>query len=350
MAQLGSRLFFLELGGQDEQEGVQGTIDRLMASTDDIPYNKRLEECKAMIHQVLDALYNGQEIKGVEWADTQEPQPLREQIARLAYLIAVMRSGYACQNEDEAVDIERPERVYQVLRHIARGHALVHGRTQLTPPDIVPVAQVAISTIPRDYRRVFLALVHHKELTTAQTQTALQVKHHSKAEKVMGGLERLGIVIYEKPGNGKTSFIYFAPEWNWCLETPWREVFFATQPFDNTTEDDNLAKTGGCEAHQLAQNNLFQRHNDDKKEESSRERVATHLPKNARFSENPAKPQTYIPKSTSRQPRAPSYEELVKMPIRESMKLLKVTYNSRRSSQHIYQPARRPTFHKRPLG
>jgi hypothetical protein len=336
MAQLGSRLFFLELVGQDGQKDVQSTIDRLMTSTDGIPYNKRAEECKAVIHGLLNALYEGRKVRGVEWADTQDPQPLREQIARLALLVAIMRSGYMCQNEDEAVEIERPERVYQVLRHIARGHALVYGRTQLTTADIVPVAQVAISTMPRENRRVFLALVQHKELTTAQVVTALQVKHHSTAEKVMRRLARLDIVTYRQPGTGQTSFIHFTPEWEWCLESQWREVFFMGQPGDSTTENANLALNGGCEreANQLAQNNLFQRHNDDKKEESSRERVATHPPKNARFGENLAKPQTYTPRSTPRPSRAPLYEELVKMPIQESMKLLKVAYSGRRSSQH----------------
>jgi hypothetical protein len=334
MAQLGSRLFFLELGGQGDQKDVQGAIERLMASTADTPYNKRLEECKAVIHRLLNTLYDGREVRGVEWADAQDSQSVREQIARLAYLVAIMRSGYACQNEEEAVAVERPERVYQVLRHIARGHALVHGCTQLTAADLVPVAQVALSTMPRENRRVFLALVQHKELTTPQVMTALQVKHHGKADKVMCGLEGVGIVIYKKPGNGKPSLIHFAPEWEWCLENQWREVFFTDQPIDNTTENDDLAQNGGCEREtkQIAQNNLFQRRNDDEKEERGQEGQHSHPPKNATFGKNPAKSQTYTPKSTSRQPRAPLYEELLKMPIRESMKLLKVVYRGRRSS------------------
>jgi AAA lid domain len=245
MAQLGSRLFFMGVGDQEGQQDLQSMVSLLRASQGGLPYNKRVEACKTIIHRLLTALHNERGVRGVEWDDRQDPPLVQEYLMRLAVLLAFMRSGPPSENEEEAVEKESPHRAYTVLRHIARGHALVHGRTQLSDDDLSAVAQVVVSTMPRDYGRVFRALVQKKELTVAQVKAELGVKDPKTARKVMTALDRLGIVTLEQPGAGKASSIYFTSEWGWCLEWP-SQRFFIGQPINNTPNNGNLGKTGGC--------------------------------------------------------------------------------------------------------
>lgn len=318
MAQFGSRLFFLEVGGQEGQQDLQNLVNLLKASDDGLPYNKRVEACKAIIHRLLTALYAERGVRGVEWDDTQDPPLMRESLMRLVVLLAFMRSAPASEHEEQAVEKESPQRAYAVLRHIARGHALVHGRQQLLYDDLRPVAQVVVSTMPREYGCVFRALVQKKELTVTQVKEVLGVKDPQTARKVMTALERLGIVTYEQPGVGKASSIYFAPEWSWCLGGQ-SQALFMSQDIDLTTEKDNLGKIGGCEVSNLGKNNLLQRPIFNNEVVESLENVATHPPKNPRLGEKPAKPRGKTQTSTwfTRETNPKLWDKLMNMPIED---------------------------------
>jgi hypothetical protein len=111
---------------------------------------------------------------------------------------------------------EQPQRAYAVLGTLARGHALVHGRTQLTHEDLPLVARVAVSTMPSECGRVFTALVPRKELAVAEVQAALKVKHPETARKVMEDLDRRGIMEFIQEGQGRTARLVFRSEWRWC--------------------------------------------------------------------------------------------------------------------------------------
>jgi hypothetical protein len=145
MAQLGSRLFFLQLDKPEEQQGMKGMLVQLMASNDGLPYNERLEVCKAVIHCLLSTLFNGQEVRGIEWDKEQDSPWVQHCLMSLAVLLAYMRSGPSSENEEQTLEMERPERACAVLQNIARGHALAHGRNQLTHADLPLAVQVVIS-------------------------------------------------------------------------------------------------------------------------------------------------------------------------------------------------------------
>jgi len=105
-----------------------------------------------------------------------------------------------------------------VLRNLSRGHALVHGRTQLATQDIPCVASVAISSMPPAFGRVFMALVEKagEPLTGGECQATLDVKHPATARKVMEELDRRGVALYAKAGPGKPATLTFHRKWNWC--------------------------------------------------------------------------------------------------------------------------------------
>jgi hypothetical protein len=326
MAQLGSRLFFMGVGDQEGQQDLQSMVNLLRASQGGLPYNKRVEACKTIIHRLLTALHNERGVRGVEWDDRQDPPLVQEYLMRLAVLLAFMRSGPPSENEEEAVEKESPHRAYTVLRHIARGHALVHGRTQLSDDDLSAVAQVVVSTMPRDYGRVFRALVQKKELTVAQVKAELGVKDPKTARKVMTALDRLGIVTFEQPGAGKASSIYFTSEWGWCLEGLSQELFIG-QAIDNTMNNGNLGKIGGCEENNQGKKHLSQRHNfvnsindlenSNVDPDESLESVATHPPKNPRLGEKPTKTNTQTKKPTwfTRESNPELWDKIMNMPM-----------------------------------
>jgi hypothetical protein len=98
---------------------------------------------------------------------------------------------------------EQPRRAYAVLRNIARGHAIVHGRQQLSPEDLPLVARVTVSTMPSKCALVFPLVVEHKEVTVSQVQAALGVRHHATARKVMEDLGGRGVMEYVEGDPGR---------------------------------------------------------------------------------------------------------------------------------------------------
>jgi hypothetical protein len=226
MAQLGSRLFFLLMDSPQEV-----TVEDLIASDEEVPYKERLMACKAAVHQYLTDLLQATGVRGVTWPSTQDPRPLREWIARLATVLAAMRSEPVREvetawghSEYTSAKPEQPRRAYAVLRNLARGHALVHGRQHLSEGDLPLVAQVAVSSMPSECALVFRALVQRKEMTLGQVQAALGVKSAETARGVMEDLERRGVMEYIRAGAGKAAIVRFRPEWAWCTSPEFQAI------------------------------------------------------------------------------------------------------------------------------
>jgi hypothetical protein len=225
MAQLGSRLFFLLMDSPKEV-----TVEDLVASDEELPYKERLGQCKAVVHQCLTALHK-QGVRSVSYKATTDPRPVREWIARLAKVLAAMRSEPVREvesvwgrSEYTLAKPEQPLRAYAVLQNLARGHALVHGRQQLAYEDLPLVAQIAVSSMPSECALVFRALVQQQEMTLGQVQAALGVKSAETARGVIEDLERRGVMEYIRAGSGKAAILRFRPEWEWCASTEFRVI------------------------------------------------------------------------------------------------------------------------------
>ncbi len=228
MAQLGSRLFFFDMDSAEEV-----SAEDLVNSNEETPYLTKLERCRAVVHPFLSDLfehYGG--IRGTQWNQKADPREVRHWIAWLARLLAKMRSEPVWESDPYRGDpqyapakTEMPWRAYAVLYNLARGHALVHGRTQLCWEDLPLVVQVTVSTMPTECRLVFKALVENRgqPLTVAQTQAALKIKHLATARKVMEGLDRLGVAEYIQSGPGIPAVLRFRPDWAWCAEPDFRQ-------------------------------------------------------------------------------------------------------------------------------
>ena len=229
MAQLGSRLFFLVMNN-DKDVGVED----LLASDVGMPYRMRLTKVREVLPPFLSALFEQcGGVRGVQWDAEGDPHDVKEWIARLATVLAAMRSEPVREGDPEGgrheyspAKREQPRRAYSVLGNLARGHALVHGRRQLSAVDLPLLAHVVISSMPTECGRVFAALVKRggEPMKTADVQAVLGAKHPETARRVMEDLERRGVMHYEKgerpsrenPVPVKSGSLRFADEWTWC--------------------------------------------------------------------------------------------------------------------------------------
>jgi len=205
MAQLGSRLFFLAL----DPIASPSVNDLVQTLSQPIPYRERLEESKEAVHTFLDALfitYDG--VRGVVWDP--DAGGAVQMIARLAELLAVMRSR---QGQPES-----PHRAAAVLFNLARGHALLYGRTQLTDADLPMVARIALSSMPAERRAVLEAYtkVGEGSLAVAQVREHAKVARHT-AEQIMKDVGSLGIGTLKAEGVGKATHLVLDEKWGWII-------------------------------------------------------------------------------------------------------------------------------------
>ena len=226
MGQLGSRLFFYLLDTHD-------TIN--MDIFHGGSYLARLTECRKEVSQFIDQLFAQYGVRGVAWDTFIGPSNHHEQIAALARLLSILRT---LPTYDGAAPIpEAPMRAQAVLSNLARGHALVHGRTQLTEDDLSCLTHVTLSSMPVERRQAVLAFGQSNShtLSVGDLQTAIRARSDQRARTLMDDLDWLGLADYWKAGQGKPSILHLRPSWQWITE----------ERFQALLKSSNLLKNGG---------------------------------------------------------------------------------------------------------
>src|SRR5262249_37770073 len=156
-------------------------------------------------------------------------------------LLAAMRSEPVRAGVDEGGRVgytpakqESPRRALSLLTNLARGHALAHGRRQLTPEDLPPLARVTVSSMPTHCAKAFTALVDAggEPLSVAEVQVALAVASPHTARNVMRDLDDRGIMRFAEEGQGRPARLTFTPEWEWCATPEFRAMLLG-QPGKN---------------------------------------------------------------------------------------------------------------------
>jgi hypothetical protein len=278
MGQLGSRLFFYVMG--DDAEEV--TVEMLVDSEDHGDYSARLAACKRVVEAFLKGLFTRHGgIRSVGWDSKKDPALIKEAIPRLATLLAEIRSEPTREaNPDHdhhgyvPAKQEKPWRAHAVLRNLARGHALVNGRTELAFDDLPGIASVAVASMPPALGRVFSALVQKagKALSVAECRAALGVQHPETARKVMQELDHRGVASYERPSPGLPATITFRARWSWC----------ATEEFAALLRGAPIKNPGLCV--EAVINDLVERQK-EREDKSSSNVVYTHTPEKMTGSE-----------------------------------------------------------------
>lgn len=219
MAQLGSRMFFLVMDAAAEP-----TIENLVsANLQPVAYEASIHKCRAVIHPFLDALFTSHGgIRGVHWKPEANPPDVLTGIAQYATLLAVLRTPYEKGNTNEP---ESPHRANAVLYNLARGHALICGRTRLAMEDLPTVAQITLSSIPFRRRAVLQLMAEQggNPVTVSQVEKATKVTRHT-AEEIMREMEALGLMDVQHEGVGKPALLVMKDEWAWCMKEGFRAL------------------------------------------------------------------------------------------------------------------------------
>ena len=120
--------------------------------------------------------------------------------------------------------VEQPHRALSLLYALARGHALVHGRSQLSKHDLPLVARAALESTPNDRRAVVRILLRNGGLaTTGDVQEALRCSAPT-ARAILETLDKLGVGSFENPGPPAPAALMIADSLRWIADCE------ATQP------------------------------------------------------------------------------------------------------------------------
>ena len=175
MGTLGSRLFFLALHSNAKSH------DELIAQNRGTARREKERICREATDSFLRTLWT-ENPGGVEWNKDGDPEECLRVIARCAELLAALRGTIQMwQSEhDGSVShsvpvIEQPDRINCLLYNLARGHALLCGRTRIATADLAPVLELTFDSAPTIRSKVFRSLLEQNgTLKTNQIEKLLR--------------------------------------------------------------------------------------------------------------------------------------------------------------------------------
>jgi hypothetical protein len=194
MGNLGSRLFFINIDGAEKDEAT--LANQLKNSCRD----KEIL-CREATEEFIKTLWNKYP-KGVFWNKENDDPQLLQVIARLAKILARLRSsinvweesfGQRKYNHTQPIT-EMPDRLNQLLYNLTRGHALICGRETIKQDDLKTTFRIALDSAPPNRAKIFKYLITRDgRLATNEVIDILKVSRPT-ALKLMQELAILGLV------------------------------------------------------------------------------------------------------------------------------------------------------------
>ena len=173
--------------------------------------------------------------------DQQDNEDVERWIIKLATLLKHLRliaktwamedsgTGQGSNYGYSVTQSESPDRAIEILRNLARGHALLTGRNYITMEDVPLVAKVVLSTANIDKVGVLRVLIANKgKLSSTQIESALNVSRPT-ALRNMVELKAIGLVDMYDVLEGK----------NWVKTIQLKEEFktwLCSEEFDKLRE------------------------------------------------------------------------------------------------------------------
>jgi len=243
MGNLGSRLFFLNLNSPDKSD------DDLVAQIKRGPYKESERMCRDATSDFINTLWH-EHSNGIEWNKNDDNPELIKVIIHCARLLAKLRGTINVWEERAesgtrynftSPTIEKPDRILTCLYNLARGHAVIHGRSKLEAEDLKPPLALARDSAPPARAKLFKKLVQHGgTMTTSQVEEELNCSKPT-ALKEMKALSILGVV--QMMGDPETEV--GRPEAEIMVEDDFRWFVTSTHTGENAllnTGDDKIDK------------------------------------------------------------------------------------------------------------
>jgi len=175
MGNLGSRLFFFNIDGSEKDE---------MTLANQLKTSCRDKEivCREATEEFIKTLWSKYP-QGITWDKEKDDTNLTQIIARLAMVLAKLRSpinvweeaaGQKKYNHTQII-VEMPDRLNQLLYNITRGHALVCGRENIAREDLVMTIRVALDSALPNRSKIFKHLIYSNgELATSEVMRIIK--------------------------------------------------------------------------------------------------------------------------------------------------------------------------------
>lgn len=190
---LGARMYFMQVINSKKSNSCY--VDNLKQKS----YRKRVEECNQATLRFLKGIWLEDKI---DWNSANESDELLELIVLVAKVVSRLRGKtnvaidlFTKETHHSEVIIEEPDRCIQALYTLARGHALIQGRTQITIADLPVVIDVGLSSAPWERVKTFAYLLTKPGASVTTSELAGDFKWaRSTAIRAMKTLEILGLV------------------------------------------------------------------------------------------------------------------------------------------------------------
>ena len=216
MSRLGPRLMLFDMPIHKESL-VEQRQDMVGVNT----YADKVAICREIVSATLSKVWNdnGAKVGGLCWDRAADPEPILNHIIRLAELGVVLRSVVAKEKvitgseyEYSPSVLEGPARYRQSLYNLARGHALVSGRHNLTMEDLELPKRIVLSTGPVERLRLLRYLIDGGTISSKNQAGDIIGHAWSTADSVMKQMMQLGLIRHG------SEYYYLAPEYEWIKE------------------------------------------------------------------------------------------------------------------------------------
>jgi hypothetical protein len=237
MAQLGNRILFHEVAGEEPSE------KDLLEFAKSYGANGAVKQCAKAVNDFIEQHFNRNPSESVDPESIKIPEPLLLEIIHYAQLIAAGRVEVNIAPNGGEVEAGTPEGAYRVvllLQTLARGLALVERHSEVTKDDLDVIRHVALSSIPTRRRELLRALLAAGgTMDAGQVESALDCSRPTALDR-MKELGTTGICKFT-PGNPKTStpaVITLNPEWEWLKDaaSPPSDRSGPSEPSEETLE------------------------------------------------------------------------------------------------------------------
>jgi hypothetical protein len=196
MANLGSRVFFCRMPMADSL-----TPDALVREVLALePYQTRLLRCTQTVTTFVDAFFQGHGVRAVQMDTARVPHDLLLEIANYASIVSAIRGMSRTIDDEEG---ENPRRAFNILTNVAMGHALVHGRSVITPADLDVVERLGVGSLPRGVSRLMAHLLDGKTFSRKEATAIVRPKGRDESDfgqlsvdKSIKALTSIGVIAH----------------------------------------------------------------------------------------------------------------------------------------------------------
>ncbi len=194
MSQLGTRLLFYEV------ESVEPTEQDLFAYATRDNAGQAEIDCNVVVNNFLNDFFERNPVGSIDINTILIPDELSQQIVRWARFLVKGRAEIKFENGVldgwTPIAAKKPEGAYKVIdyfKELARGHALIHNRTEVNSSDLGLVSHIAISSTPINYRPIIRELRKSEYVDSSRCEKICLVSRPT-ARKYLKELSILGIV------------------------------------------------------------------------------------------------------------------------------------------------------------